>query len=201
MKANANLLLIETIRIQNGRVRNIDYHNLRCNRSRKALFNSKNPLNLRSFIDTAHLNEAEVKCRITYDHEVRKVEYEAYHLRPIHTLKLVEVHGLDYRHKFADRQELKKYFERKGRQDDILMTRKGFLTDTYYANIALLKDKKWYTPEHPLLLGTTRQRLIAQGKIQTAHIHKDEVRNYESIALFNSMIPLGKILVRPENIT
>lgn len=192
---NAKPLLIETIRIQNGRVRNIKYHNQRCNSSRKALFGSSNRIDLRKVIDTLKAKSAEVKCRITYGEEVEKVEYESYSLRPIRSVKCVEIGNYDYSNKYADRQQLVEFFEKRGEKDDILMTKNGMITDTYYANVALLKRGKWYTPKQPLLAGTCRARLLDVGKIIKSEIHIDRINEYEAITIFNAMIPFKRIVI------
>lgn len=188
-------LLIETIRIQNGRVRNIKYHNLRCNNSRKTLFNCKNNLDLRNIIDTTKIKITEVKCRITYDKIVRKVEYEAYSTRPIRSLKMIEIDNFDYSFKYANRDMLSAFFKQREDKDDILMTKNGFITDTFYANVALYKNGKWYTPKSPLLQGSRRAQLLEKGLILEIDIHESQVYNYDLISIFNAMIPLGNITI------
>jgi len=188
-------LLIETILIQNGRVRNIKYHNQRCNSSRKALFGSKNKIDLRKAIDTSKAASDNVKCRITYGEEITNVEYESYTIRPIHSLAYVEVGGFDYSHKYADRKQLKRFFDKRGDKDDILMTKNGLLTDTYYSNVALLKNGKWYTPKYPLLEGTRRAKLILDKRILPTEIYIDQINEYEAIAIFNAMIPFKRIVI------
>lgn len=188
-------LLIETIRIRNGRVCNIKYHNDRCNKSRKLLFGSSNEIDLRRLIDTSKAKSEEVKCRITYDDEVRTVEYEHYILRPIHSLAFVEVGEYEYEFKYADRSKLNQLFDNRGDKDDILLTKNGFITDTSYANVALLKNDIWYTPKHPLLNGSCRARLLEKGMILESEIHVDQFNEYEAIAIFNSMIPFKRIII------
>ena len=112
MKAKPQL--IETIRIQNGRVRNISYHNQRCNYSRKKLFGSTSKLDLRKVIDTSKIKDPEVKCRVIYDEVVHKVEYEPYVLKKIQTLKLVEIENYTYSYKYIDRSQLSHFFNQRG---------------------------------------------------------------------------------------
>ena len=42
-------LLIETIKIENNKIYNINYHNLRMNKARKDLFNSKDFIDLSGY--------------------------------------------------------------------------------------------------------------------------------------------------------
>ena len=192
---NAKPLLIETILIQNGRVRNIKYHNQRCNTSRKSLFGSTNIIDLRKAIDTSKAESTKVKCRVTFGEEIINVEYEPYSTRPIHSLAYVEIGDFDYSHKYADRKKLIAFFDTRGDKDDILMIKNGLLTDTYYANVALLKNGKWYTPKSPLLEGTRRAKLISNKRILPTEIHIDQIREYETISIFNAMLPFKSIVL------
>lgn len=189
-------LLIETILIQNKRVRHIKYHNHRCNSSRKSLFGSNQKIDLRKYIDTSQATNARTKCRITYDDKVRKVEYEPYSIRPIHSLKFIEIGDYEYAFKYADRYQLMHFFNQRGEKDDILMIRSGLITDTLYANVALQKDDIWYTPKKPLLKGTRRARLIESKTIIPMDIHKDQINEFTCISIFNALIPFKKVVVK-----
>lgn len=188
-------LLIETVRIQNGRVRNIKYHNKRCNYSRKALFGSKDTIDLRRSIDTSRAKSPEVKCRISYDDAIRNVEYESYAMRTIHSLQPIEIADFAYAFKYKNREKLKEFFDQRGAKDDILMLKKGFITDTFYANVALLKEGKWFTPKEPLLKGSNRERLLGKGIISASRIHIDQLHDFDAISIFNAMIPFKKIVI------
>lgn len=181
--------LIETIRIHHGRVRRIMYHNARCNESRKVLFDAKDEIDLRKYIDTSKALSAEVKCRITYGLHVQKVEYIDYKIRPIRTLQTIDIDDFDYAFKYQDRRQILKYYDQRGQKDEILMIRNGLITDTSYCNVALLKAGRWYTPKNPLLEGTTRARLLANGRIIPDDIYQTDLDQYEKICLFNAMIP------------
>ena len=188
-------LLIETVRLQNGRVRNIKYHNRRCNASRKAIFGSKDLIDLRKIIDTSAAKSPEVKCRITYDESIKKVEYEPYTIRTIHSLQIIEIGNFEYTFKYKNREKLKTFFDQRGEKDDILMTKNGYITDTYYANVALRKNGKWYTPEDPLLKGSNRERLLEKGIISESNIHMEQMHEFDAISIFNAMIPFKKIVI------
>lgn len=187
-------MYIETIRIQDGRVRNIAYHNDRCNRTREMIYGSSTSMQLRSAIDCpTELVKGITKCRITYAEHIIKVEYEPYELKPISSLKLVQADHVDYQHKASDRSALLDLFSKKGSCDDIIMLKDQRLTDTYYGNIALLKNGRWYTPERPMLAGTMRAHLIARGSIIPKSIIVSEIQEYEQITVFNAMIPMGNV--------
>ncbi len=73
-------------------------------------------------------------------------------------------------------------------EEEILIIKKGLVTDTSYTNVALLKDEKWYTPAEPLLRGTQRAKLISEGKIIEQTIHLKDLHLYSKIKLFNAMM-------------
>ena len=134
------------------------------------------------------------RLRIEYDTEIRKVEYIPYHLRPVSSLRLVEMpDDADYHLKYADRSVLNALFERRDGADDVLAVRGGFITDMSIANVALWDGEQWHTPSRPLLKGTHRQFLIDNGMIAEREIKTDELSRYTKIRLFNAMIHFGEI--------
>lgn len=134
------------------------------------------------------------RCRIVYDREILQVDYIPYRLRPVASLRLVEVSSdADYHLKYADRSVLNAWFERRDGADDILAVRDGLITDTSIANIALWDGVQWHTPRHPLLRGTHRQFLIDSGAMVEREIKADELSWYAKVRLFNAMIHFGEI--------
>ena len=62
------------------------------------------------------------------------------------------------------------------------------MTDISYANIALYDGVTWWTPEKPLLQGTTLVRLLNEGVLKSKSIHIDHLKKYQKIRIFNAMI-------------
>ncbi|HEX5330706.1 aminotransferase class IV, partial [Sulfuricurvum sp.] len=62
------------------------------------------------------------------------------------------------------------------------------LRDTTIANIALLIEGRWFTPESPLLEGTTRARLIEEGFLTAASLTPKDIEKATKIALMNAMV-------------
>lgn len=188
-------MYVETICIKNGRVQRVKYHEARMNRTRAQLFDA-GPIKLRRLICVPNELKSElVKCRVLYNQDVQNIQYEKYTVRPIKSIKLVRQDSIDYAHKSTDRNILQELFEKRGNCDDILIVKNGLITDTYYANVALHKDGRWYTPSKPLLEGTRRAQLIEKDRIEPKQINVDELSDYDRIAIFNAMIPLGKIVL------
>lgn len=188
---------IETIRIENGRICNPEYHNRRMNETRKTFFHEVLALDVKDFISPG--SEARrLKCRMEYAEQILNVVITPYYMRPVASLLLMENDILDYTFKYADRRELNRMFALKKEAADILIVRDGFLTDTSIANVALYNGSEWITPSKPLLRGTKRAELLEKGKIREEDIPFSGVYSFTHIALFNAMIDFGE-LVFPVN--
>lgn len=180
---------------------NIGYHNLRFNTTRRELFNIHSETDLAQHISLPeNIPDGILKCRLTYGLEIYKTEFEPYVRREISSLKMVEDNDLDYAYKFADRAGIGRLFDRRGDCDEILIVRKGLLTDTSYANIALWDGRTWHTPSTPLLHGTARARLIDEHGIVESELRPGDLYKYQKIRFFNAMMdvemPLDRLLIR-----
>lgn len=184
---------IETIRIDHGEAGNLSYHNKRLNDTRAFHWQGCQELDLADFLQLSpEMNE--VKCRVVYGKEgVVEVTYAPYVLRPVRSLRLVGADDIDYRFKSTDRESLNRLFAQRGAQDDVLIVKKGVLTDTSIANVALFDGESWYTPRCPLLKGTRRASLLAAGVIKESEIKREDLSSFSSVRLFNAMINWGVI--------
>ena len=61
------------------------------------------------------------------------------------------------------------------------------MTDCSIGNLILRQGKKWYTPDTPLLLGTQREKLLREGKIQETTIFQEDIANFDEIKIINAM--------------
>ncbi len=189
-------LFIESICIKNQKIQLLDYHNTRANNCISAHFKNSNRIDLTNYIDPNKTTDNLVKCRIVYNNEVQSVEYQPYSIRPIRSLQVVDIDpDYSYKYKSIDRERLVKYFNQRKTSDDIIMARNGYITDSYYANLAFLKEGIWYTPNQPLLEGTRRAYLLDKGEIVERQISKDDISVYEKVRLFNAMIEFGQLEV------
>lgn len=181
---------LETICIRNRQLENLSAHNDRFNRTRLGCWQLHEPARLEDFIQLPDwlLPTETYKCRVTYGPDIETIEFELYHIRPIRSLILIDADKLDYGYKYADRQTINDLFARRGTADDILMVRDGLLTDTSYANVALFDGSRWHTPAHPLLEGTQRARLLAEGVLHPTDIRPADLPHFESIKLMNAML-------------
>ena len=190
-------LLLETIKIEDGTVYNLPYHQKRCNESRKALFSSKNILTLADYIDPPI--KGLYRCRIVYDRNIHSVKYIPYEAKNIESLRIIPA-AIDYSHKFADREALNDLLKKRQNCDEIIIEKAGFLTDTTISNIAFYDGEEWFTPEKPLLEGTMRAKLLASNFLKTGKIRKSDLKHYTHVALINAMIGFKVLNTDPAQI-
>ena len=71
---------------------------------------------------------------------------------------------------------------------DILIVKKGLITDTSYSNIILYDGKEWVTPESYLLNGVKRQYLLNGCMIKEIKVRPADLKNYQRVSLINAML-------------
>lgn len=133
------------------------------------------------------------RCRLVYTHDEINVSYHEYQKKDIKSLKLIFNNEIDYSLKFENREDIDVMYKQRDDGDDILIIKDLLVTDTSIANIAFYKNGEWFTPKTPLLKGTTRARLIDEGKIFEADIKVQDIRSFSKIALLNAMIDFDVI--------
>jgi 4-amino-4-deoxychorismate lyase len=185
--------LVESIRIENGKLVNISFHNERITRSLFDLFGRKVNINLANeIIIPDYAMSGLFKCRVEYDNIIRKIEFLLYEIRTIRSLRLVEDNTIEYAYKFTDRKRLDELSSLRGECDEILIVKNGMITDSSYANV-IFRDHKdnWVTPSACLLAGTRRSSLLFSGKISETVISYNDIGNYSEVKLINSMLGIN----------
>lgn len=184
-----NKIFLETIKVVDGEIYHLDYHQKRYE-SVLDDFGIKTKQNLRNFIDPP--KNGVYRCRLVYDiseiPHIREISYHEYEKKKIASLKIINDDNIKYGYKYLNRNELNALFALRDGCDDVLIIKNGFVTDTTIANIAFLDSTRWITPKKPLLKGTTRERLLSEGKIFEADIYTDEIKSFKKVALLNAMI-------------
>lgn len=182
--------LLESIRVLDGELPLLAYHQARVDRSRKSLYPKASLLKLSSLLADVELpKQGLFKLRVLYGEEFDKLEIIPYEATRVTSLRLVDASEVRYAKKFADRSCIVEKYLSRGTCDDILMVQHGFITDTSYANIALYDGINWYTPASPLLRGTRRAMLLDKGVIKPAVIREKDLTHFKQIRLMNSMLP------------
>jgi len=185
--------LFETIRIENGMVQNLKWHHLRLEHTFQAIYSTKCPFNLESIITPNEFCNGLVKLRFLYNKTDSICDFSHYDSKKIETLKLVNDDSLFYDFKFTNRNKFISLYKLKQNKDDILIVKKGFITDTSIANIAFFNGTNWISPKFPILKGTSRERLIHENKIQIANIKPQKLKYFLSFKIFNAMIDFDEL--------
>ncbi len=185
-------LFIETIRIEDGKVYNLDYHIERFNRTRAAFWKGSIPIDLRALVSPQSLAGI-YKCRVVYGREIEEITYVPYQMRDVSSLRLVVADTVGYTYKSTNREKLNALYAQRKMADDILIVKEGCLTDTSIANIALYDGHTWFTPARPLLRGTKRAELLDRKLIVEKDIPQISLKDYSHIMLFNAMIDWERV--------
>lgn len=189
------MILLETIQILNGQPQKLSYHNDRMNRSRNALFCLLEEVFLEEYLQIPmQFQKGKVKCRVEYDEQVRKLEFELYKERKIDSFHLVETR-MNYEYKYAERSEFNKLKASLAPSSsplgmsEIILVKEGLITDTSYSNL-IFKDQqgKWWTPEKPLLKGTHREFLLDEGIIEEAEIRVQDLERFSHFMMINALL-------------
>ena len=175
----------ETIRIQDGKVYHIDYHNRRATKTRREVFGIEEPFDLASSITPPP--KGLFRCKIVYDTEIRSVTYHPYRPKEVHSFKLIAA-DIDYRYKYLDRFAIDALYAKRDGCDEILIVTDGLITDTSIHNVAFYYKGEWLTPAQPLLAGTTRARLLDEKKLREAQIAPKDLAKFATMAIMNAMI-------------
>lgn len=181
-------VLFETIKIENGKIFNLELHQNRVDRSYKEHFLTESRFKLKDIL-TNIPKSGLYRAKVEYNsREVTNFSYYIYSAKNIKTIKVVEVDKLDYSYKYLDRSQLI-YIKNKFKEyDEVLITQDGFIKDTTIANVALYKDKCWFTPKVPLFRGIQRENMLILSEIKQKNIHYGELTDYTKIAILNAMV-------------
>lgn len=181
--------LLESIKLFDGQVYNLEYHQRRVSQSFEKLSWESPNWSLQDVISIPEeYKKGLYKIRLIYQKQIEYIEFVSYQTKTISKLNLVEVGNLDYSLKYEDRSEINQFKALFPKGEDILMLKKGLLTDTSYCNIALGNKKDWLTPKQPLLHGTKRAELLERGILQETDLSKEDLSQFSQIRLFNAMM-------------
>lgn len=180
---------IETIRLAEGKFGDLTYHQNRMNQTHVDFFPGSPKIDVKEFLQACPMPSIGLhKVRLIYDTEIQSIQISHYAAREIKKLRLVHHDSVSYRHKFEDRIDLEKIYAQRGDCDDIIIVKGNNVTDTSFANIALKKNNRWFTPSTYLLNGTMRQQLLDQKVIFEEEISTADLRKYEKVKLINAML-------------
>nr|MBP7472598.1 aminotransferase class IV [Prevotella sp.] len=186
---------IETIRIENGNAQRLSFHQKRMDETCSHFNLEKTRICISNLIKNCPA-KGTYKFRMVYGQDgVEDISCQKYTMKKIESLKIVDGGDIDYSYKYEDRSRLDLLTGMKADCDNIIISKNGLLTDTSYTNLALFDGVKWITPRNPLLNGTMRRFLLQDEKITEDDIKITDLAKFKQIALFNSMIDFGKIVL------
>jgi 4-amino-4-deoxychorismate lyase len=182
-------LLIESIKLLDGKFYNLAYHERRMIRSLRSLFGGNEPMALEKFVkDSGFPQKGLYKCRVVYDTSSMEKTFTPYVPKPVRRLRVVTDNFVSYPFKFADREALNLLSGKRGDCDDVLIIKNGKVTDCSYSNIVFCKGAHWFTSDSPLLEGTMRQNLIDKNKIRVTEILQKDIRSFDTFKIINAML-------------
>jgi len=191
-------LLVESIKLCDGKLFNLEYHQQRLNRTMVERFPEATPIDLANAISIPeNCSLGLFKVRVLYGPQLEKVEIEPYKFRTIQSLKVVHHESIDYHMKYTDRQILQQLYAQRCEADDIIIIKNGLVTDAFAANLIFFDGAKWVTPNSPLLKGTQRQALLDQGLISEQTIREEDIRTFFKVGLINALVSFEEMPVIP----
>ncbi len=156
--------------------------------TREALLSAPAPMHLEEHMQIpTYASQGLFKCRVLYSYDIQQIDFVRYEKKQIQSLKLVYDNHIDYRYKYADRSGIAALFAQREDCDDILIVKKGEITDTSYCNIIFYDGHRWVTPMHPLLKGIQRQKLLDEHLITATDIGEADLNNYTCFKLINAL--------------
>ncbi len=189
---------IETICYKNGVFERIELHNDRLNRTRNHFFDNQLAIDLSDHLSIPlDLIHSTVKCTITYGEKIQHISYSSYQIRAVHSLKMIENNSIDYTFKSSNRELLEAMFLLKGDCDDILIVKNGYLTDSSYANLILLRENRWYSMQNPLLLGTRLQSYLIEKLVTPTLVTPNDLHLFSEARIINAMISIDDSPIIP----
>lgn len=179
---------IESIRIEDGNIELLDYHNERFNTTRKLFFCVDDEWDLKHFIQIPDKYKTGlVKCRIVYDIEIQEVQFSFYKSKNISNLKLVKA-SIHYAYKSTDRDKLEQLKKLAAPAVEVLIVNDGKISDTSFSNIIFRKGEQWFTSDSPLLAGVMRESLLNDGVIEEIPIRTEDLKYFDAFMLVNAML-------------
>ncbi len=91
-------LLLESIKVSEGKGQNLAYHQQRLDASQKALFGAdSDPIVISSALNTSQLNPATVyKARLVYGRTLESVEFQPYQMKKVSVIRLINCGSFSY---------------------------------------------------------------------------------------------------------
>jgi len=193
--------LFESLCVQDGQILHPKWHQLRFQKAYQNYFGPTPPFDLLEALEIPqNFRQGKVKLKIQYNATRRDLQFQHYKMQNIQSIRLVAADDLDYSYKYSEREKLESLWALRGTCDDVLIVRKGWVTDSSYANVVFFDGREWWTPEVPLLEGTCRARLLAHGQIKKAALRVEDIQTFKGLKLINALRDMDQPMIPIENL-
>ncbi|MDY3318599.1 aminotransferase class IV [Riemerella anatipestifer] len=178
---------IESICWEYGKFYLVDLHQKRVDSSFQK-FNRSSAVDLREILRSVEIRTPQKhKIRVVYDLEGNyEIECLLYQSPILSSFEIVEAPEIDYSLKYKDRRSLNQLKENSN-ASEVIITQKGYITDTTFSNLIFLKNGEWFTPKSYLLNGVQRQNLLQKKQVKEVEITLDNLSEYSCFKIINAM--------------
>lgn len=181
-----------------GGYKNLSFHQLRMDKTFEEFFPWEEPLYIEKVLPQLDAT-GKHKIRMVYDDLGYKIETSAYSPAPINSMHLVTDNSIEYGLKSTNRKRLLQLRENAG-TDEIIIIKKGFVTDGSISNLAFWDGANWVTPSTYLLNGVKRRSLLKNGDLIEKEIRNSDIISYEKCTLINAMLDPGEVTINIDQI-
>jgi len=191
-------VFLEAVCLIDGKPQHRDDHIHRMRDSLSWIGSTLSPEQLLRSAEAAVPNQAPGRWKLRFEYSASGlicIDPRPYRIQQISRLVLRDLPTdtpLDqlYPFKFRDRSMIDTGMKQLEATEHAVFLYNGMVTDAAHASLAFRHNDRWYTPDTPLLPGTTRCRLLQSGVLQLARITRDTLRHYHEVCLINAMMPL-----------
>jgi 4-amino-4-deoxychorismate lyase len=191
-------LLFETLLYENGIAYNLKLHELRMNTAREYFWKAE-PVKLIDYIPADITMTVKFRIRIDYASEIISVKFSPYNENLVKSLQVVVSDDIEYSFKFSNRTAIDELFTKRKKADDILIIKKGDVTDISIGNIVFTDGNNFFTPSTPLLKGIQRKFLLDKGIIKERRIMAEDIPSFTGWQHINALNPLNPGRFNPIN--
>ncbi len=182
-------LFSEAIKLKDGVLHNIQYHQQRVNNTLSCFYQTTIDLSVIRDRIPPHVKNGLYKCRVLYSDKIEDVEFIPYFFRNIQKVGVIRDDEIDYSYKYANRSNLNTLLQKSG-CDDIIIIKNGLVTDASSSNLVFKSAKGLFTPKECLLPGTKRKQLLERKKIREQSIRVEDIQAFNAVCFINAMVDL-----------